>query len=71
MTFDGSGAPARREAALNYLDAEFQILREGDFVRCAASGNPIALGDLRYWDVLRQRPYASAAAAFAARPASS
>lgn len=67
MNFDGSGPHARREATLKFLDADFQILREGDFVRCAATGNPIALGDLRYWDVLRQCAYGSAAAAFAER----
>lgn len=56
-----------REARLRYLDADFQILQEGDFVRCAATGAPIPLQRLRYWDVLRQLPYASAAAAFAKR----
>lgn len=60
--------PPRREAVIRYLDADFQVLREGDFVRCAATGAPIPLADLRYWDVARQQPYGSAAAAFAARP---
>ena len=57
-----------REARLRYLDADFQVLQEGDFVRCAATGSLIPLQDLRYWDVLRQLPYASAAAAFASVP---
>ncbi len=56
-----------REARLRYLDADFEILREGGFVRCAATGDPIPLGELRYWDVNRQLPYKTAAAAFSAR----
>lgn len=54
----------RREAHLRYLDADFEVLREGDFVRCAATGDPIPLASLRYWDVARQAPYSSAAAGF-------
>lgn len=55
---------SRREAVIRYMDADFQVLREGDFVRCAATGQPIPLHDLRYWSVLRQQPYGSAEAAF-------
>lgn len=58
-----------REAVLRYLDADFHVLREGAFVRCAATGAVIPLEELRYWDVARQAPYCSAAAAFAQRPA--
>lgn len=58
--------PQQREARLKYLDADFQIMREGDFVRCAATGDPIRVENLRYWNVARQMPYKSAAAAFAA-----
>ncbi len=58
-----------REAVLRYLDADFHVLREGAFVRCAATGAVIPLEELRYWDVARQTPYCSAAAAFAQRPA--
>lgn len=54
----------RREAVIRYLDADFQVVREGDFVRCAATGEPIPLNDLRYWDVTLQQPYRSAEAAF-------
>ena len=57
----------RREAKIRYLDADFQVVREGDFVRCAATGNPIRLNDLRYWDVGRQQPFGSAEAAFGER----
>jgi hypothetical protein len=57
----------RREARIRYLDADFQVVQEGDFVRCSATGNAISLNDLRYWDVARQQPYASAEAAFSQR----
>jgi hypothetical protein len=57
----------RREAVIRYMDADFQIVREGDFVRCAATGQAIPLTDLRYWNVPRQLPYGSAEAAFAER----
>ena len=56
-----------REAKIRYLDADFQVVREGDFVRCAATGQPIPLNDLRYWDVGRQQPFGSAEAAFGER----
>ena len=54
----------RREAKIRYMDADFQVIQEGDFVRCAASGTAIPLGELRYWDVERQQPFGSAEAAF-------
>lgn len=59
--------PTQREAVLRYLDAEFRVLREGDFVLCAATGKAIALADLRYWNVPRQQPYGSAEVAFGLR----
>ncbi|MGI9426330.1 MAG: DUF2093 domain-containing protein [Hyphomicrobiaceae bacterium] len=48
------------EARLKYLDSEFQVMAPGDFVRCAVTGQPIPLSELRYWSVERQEPYASA-----------
>jgi hypothetical protein len=56
--------PFGREAKLRYLDADFQVLKEGDFVRCAVTGNPIRLESLRYWSVPRQEAYASAEISF-------
>jgi hypothetical protein len=47
------------EAEIEYLDGEFRILRPGAFVRCAVTGVPIALEDLRYWNVDLQEPYAT------------
>ena len=52
------------EAQVRYLDGEFQVLPPGgDFVRCAVTGEVIALTELRYWSVERQEAYASAAIA--------
>ena len=48
------------EARVKYLDSEYQVLAPGDFVRCAVSGKPIPLAELKYWSVDRQEPYASA-----------
>ena len=59
--------PPQREAVIRYLDADFQVIREGEFVRCAATGNAIPLSHLRYWNVARQQPYGSAEVAFAER----
>ena len=49
-----------REARLHYMPGTFRVLTPGDHVRCAATGQPIALEDLRYWSVARQEAYASA-----------
>ena len=50
----------RGEAKVKFLNGEFQVLSPGDFVRCAVSGDPIQLPDLRYWSVELQEAYASA-----------
>ncbi len=49
----------RNEARVRYLDGEFEVLSPGDFVRCAVTGQPIALPDLRYWSVDAQEAYSS------------
>ena len=49
-----------REAKLRYLDADYQVVVQGDFVRCAVTGQAIRLEELRYWSVSRQEAYASA-----------
>lgn len=48
------------QAQVKYLDADYQVISPGQFVRCAATGNPIKLDELRYWSVERQEAYASA-----------
>jgi len=45
------------EASVRYLDGDFRVLRPGAFVRCAVTGDPIPLEDLRYWDVDLQEAY--------------
>ncbi|MCB1519922.1 MAG: DUF2093 domain-containing protein [Hyphomicrobiaceae bacterium] len=52
------------EAKIHFLDGEFQVVQPGDFVRCAVTGQPIALQELRYWSVAHQEAYASAEIAF-------
>ena len=64
MNFLDSGISGQREAKLKYLDADFQVLQEGDFVRCGVSGDPIRLENLKYWDVERQMAFRSADTAF-------
>lgn len=52
-----------RPARLHYLANGFRVLGAGDHVVCAVSGARIALEELRYWSVVRQEPYATAAVA--------
>jgi hypothetical protein len=51
------------EAQIQYLDADFRILRPGNFVRCAVTGASIPVDELRYWSVERQEAYATREAA--------
>ena len=53
------------EAKVEYLDGDFRIVRPGAFVRCAVTGQPIPLDELRYWSVDRQEAYAIPAASMA------
>lgn len=55
------------EAELRYLDADFEVIRAGTFVRCAETGEAIPLRALRYWSVDRQEAYVDAAASNTAR----
>jgi hypothetical protein len=47
------------EAELRYSHGEYKIMRNGTFVRCAVTGHPIPLDDLKYWSVELQEPYSS------------
>lgn len=51
------------EARVRFLDGEFQVLSSGDHVRCAVTGEPILLANLKYWNVERQEAYLNAAVA--------
>ena len=50
------------EAKVEFLDGDFQIVRPGAYVRCAVTGQPIPLEELRYWSVDRQEAYPDPAA---------
>ena len=52
-------SPMAGEAEVKYLDGDFRVVRPGAFVRCAVTGAPIPLDELRYWSVDRQEPYAT------------
>ncbi|MBS1166342.1 MAG: hypothetical protein H6Q99_1938 [Proteobacteria bacterium] len=54
------------EAQIRYLDGDYQILRNGNYVRCAITGRPILLQDLKYWSAEHQEPYIDAEAALTA-----
>lgn len=49
--------PIAAEAEIRYLDGDFRVLKPGAFVRCAVTGEPIPIEELRYWDVDRQEAY--------------
>ena len=55
-----SDTPSHRAATLIYGPNDFRVVKPGDFVTCAMSGQPIPLEALTYWSVERQEPYASA-----------
>ena len=42
--FEGPGAG---EAKIRYLDADFQVISPGSFVRCAVTGTPIPIDELK------------------------
>jgi hypothetical protein len=47
------------EAEVKYLDGDFRVVRPGAFVRCAVTGVPIPLEELKYWSVELQEAYAA------------
>jgi hypothetical protein len=47
------------EAEVRFLDGDFRVMRPGAFVRCAVTGTPIPLEELKYWSVDRQEAYAN------------
>jgi hypothetical protein len=46
-------------AEIRYSHGEYKILRNGSHVRCAVTGVPIPLDDLKYWSVDLQEAYAT------------
>ena len=55
----GRASPMAGEAEVKYLDGDFRVVRPGAFVRCAVTGVPIPLEELKYWSVDLQEPYAN------------
>jgi hypothetical protein len=55
----GGPSPKGGEAEVTYLDGDFRIVRPGAFVRCAVTGVPIPLEELKYWSVDLQEAYAT------------
>jgi hypothetical protein len=51
--------PMAGEAEVKFLDGDFRIVRPGGFVRCAVTGLPIPLEELKYWSVDLQEAYAN------------
>ena len=47
------------EAVVEYLDSNLRLIKPGSFVRCAVTGVPIPLDQLKYWSVERQEAYAN------------
>ena len=51
--------PMAGEAEVKFLDGDFRVIRPGAFVRCAVTGIPIPLEELKYWSVELQEAYAN------------
>lgn len=62
--FDRNITPG--EAKVKFLDADYVVLRPGSFVRCAITGQPINIEELKYWSVDTQEAYADVEAAMKA-----
>jgi hypothetical protein len=56
--FDRS-AMSPGEAEVRFLDGDFRVVKPGAFVRCAVTGVPIPLEELKYWGVDLQEAYVS------------
>jgi hypothetical protein len=56
--FDRSVSTAG-EAEIRFLDGDFRVVKPGAFVRCAVTGVPIPLEELKYWSVDLQEAYVS------------
>ncbi|MEM6615261.1 MAG: DUF2093 domain-containing protein [Pseudomonadota bacterium] len=52
-----SGLRPAKEAKLDYLPADYHVVSPGSYVRCAVTGVPIPLDELKYWSVELQEAY--------------
>ena len=62
-------SPMAGEAEVRYLDGDFRVVKPGAFVRCAVTGVPIPLEELKYWSVDLQEAYATPEAVLQRLPA--
>jgi len=53
------------EAKIRFLDADFEVISPGSFIRCAVTKKPIPLDELKYWSVARQEAYVDVEASVA------
>ena len=65
MNYQSGSPTGGREARVRYLPGDLEVLSPGTFVRCAVTGRPVDLDDLRYWSHEVQEAYATAEIAFA------
>ena len=49
----------RVEAQLVYESGDYQVVKPGDHVRCAVTGQPVSLDKLNYWSAELQEAYAT------------
>ena len=49
----------KKKAKLIFKHNSFDVIEEGDFVKCAITGKEIMLKDLNYWNVDLQEAYFS------------
>jgi hypothetical protein len=47
------------KAKLKFKPNSFEVIEDGDYVKCAVSGKSINLSDLSYWNVDLQEAYFS------------
>jgi hypothetical protein len=60
-----NGFASSQEAKLQYGPGDFHVVTPGGHVRCAVTGEKIALEDLKYWSAQFQEAYASPEAVLA------
>ncbi len=54
-----TGERNRVEARLVYRPGDFDVVKSGDHVRCAVTGEPITVDRLTYWNAELQEAYAA------------
>lgn len=52
-----TGERNRLEAKLVYRPGDFDVVKSGDHVRCAVTGEPMTIDQLTYWSAELQEAY--------------